>query len=132
MTSEQSLQRSYLTLQPPTYHRASRSATPPRVLNRRTVSFLSHESAALVVGVEREVALARADALAHVAHEAVPVEVLTRVLVEQPVTVGIVRANAASVRLRGEAVHVAAVRVHDRLDVDRLFVEQLRDGDVLP
>ena len=61
---------------------------------------VAHEAAALVGRVDDRVALSGADELPHLADEAVAVEVLAGILVEQPVAVVVLRAHGAAVRLR--------------------------------
>lgn len=91
----------------------------------------AHQAPALVQGVHDRITLAGPDMLAQLHDEAVAVEVFGRILIEQAVAVVIVRAYRAAVGLRGQAVHVAAVGVVHRPDVDGACVEQRGDVRVL-
>ena len=90
-----------------------------------------HEPARRVGGIDDHRALAGLDLPADLEDEAVAVEVLGRILVEEPVPVVVVRPDRAPVRLGRVQVKLRAVGVVLDPDVDRLGVDELGQGRVL-
>ena len=90
-----------------------------------------HQPARRIGGIDHHRALARLDLLADLEDEAVAVEVLGRILVEQAVAVVVVRPDRAAVRLGRVQVQLRAVGVVLDPDVDRLRVDELGERRVL-
>ncbi len=90
-----------------------------------------HEPARRIVGIDDHRALARLDLLADLKDKAVAVEVLGRVLVEEAVPVIVIRTDGAAVRLSRVQVEIGPVGVVLDPDIDRLRVDELREGRVL-
>ena len=90
-----------------------------------------HQPPGFVVRIDDHRALARLDLFAHLQDEAVAVQVLGRVLVQQPVAVVVIRTDGAAVGLGGEEIKVGAVGVVFGLDVKRRRIDHPGDFGVL-
>ena len=92
---------------------------------------VAHQPALGVHRVHHVRALAGTDEAPHLPRVPVAVEVLGGILVQQPVAVVVNRTHGAAVGLGRELVHVRAIRIVVRAEVDHLLVEQPGDGGIL-